>query len=93
MDNNKDFERFTLYDPPVEPHPDAYCVGIDLPIEKTYFFTECTKRNTCVLVNLKESELEEKHKDLLIGEVIKKFENLPDNLKEQSLKILNERTK
>lgn len=92
IDTIEDFEKFTLYAPPVLPHLDAYIARIDIPTEKTYQFTESTGINNCTILNLKESELEQKHKDLLIGQLIKDFENLPDSLKQNTLNILNEKT-
>lgn len=90
---NKDFKPFSFYDPLPEVKATTGYIHSEefTPTEKTYTILECIGNDACRILNIAESQLEQKHKDLLIGEVIKKFEDLPKDLKQQTLNILNEK--
>jgi len=56
--------------------------------ERIYKFTECKSMNNCKDSYIKESKLESKHENLLLGEVYKQFSNLPSYLRKNFLNLL-----
>lgn len=56
--------------------------------ERIYEFHGGFNGNTPILVEVKESELSEKQRDVMLGEVVFKFNNLPSLLQNQFLENL-----
>ncbi len=59
--------------------------------EKIYKFTECSSSTNCKDGYIGESKLEEKHQNILLGELIKRYDELPEFLKPKLKQLLNER--
>jgi hypothetical protein len=57
--------------------------------EKVFNFTQCFTSEKCNFIDLPESQLEEKHINLLAGELIKQYEILPEKSKKLVKDYLN----
>jgi len=61
--------------------------------QKVFKFTEWSSSANCRELYISESQLEEKHINLLAGEVIKQYENLPEKSREIVKKYFNDNTR
>ena len=57
--------------------------------EKVFKFTQCFTAEKCNFIDIVESELEEKHINLLAGEVIQQYKDLPEKSKKLVRDYLN----